>query len=261
MVIIAENLNLRNSAYMEAARGFDQDTIKRLSGELVNVGAHFLNIQCSLDGSGDENVLPKVVEAVSESHEVGICLDSRNSEALKRAIAFCKKPPLINYLSFEEENPEEILTLCRENQCSIIIRALRGIIPTSLEGKLQVIEELIEMSNAADIPNGRLYADPSVVHIGRGMGQDHLVSSRDSIIALKDMVEPPINTVAWISNVSVGLHKGLKPKVEAAFLSYLAGAGLDAAIVDVLNGEIMRTIYLIRSFRDSIIFSEGDLEN
>jgi cobalamin-dependent methionine synthase I len=155
---------------------------------------------------------------------------------------------------------EAILTLCRNNQCLLIIRALRGIIPTSLEGKIQVLEELIEMANAADIPNVRLFADPSAVHIGRGMGQDHIVSAHECVLALKGMVDPPINTIAWISNVSARLDKNLKSGVNSSFMTYMAGAGLDAALVDVLDTEIMKTVYLIRSFRDEIIFSEADLE-
>jgi len=259
MIVIAENLNTRNTAYMEAVKEFDPETIKRLSGELVDAGADVINIQCSLDGSGDEETLPRVVDVVVQSHDPIICLDTRNLEALKRAVPLCKKPPLINYLSLEEQNPEEILTLCRNNQCWLIIRALRGIIPTSLEGKLQVLEELIEMANAADIPNVRLFADPSVVHIDRGMGQDHIVSSHECIIALKEMVDPPINTIAWISNVSAGLNNNLKSRVNSSFLTYMAGAGLDAALIDVLDAEIMNTVYLIRSFRDEIIFSQADL--
>ncbi|HEB75731.1 MAG TPA: hypothetical protein ENJ04_05225 [Nitrospirae bacterium] len=260
MIVIAENLNTRNPAYMKAVKEFDPEAIRRMSGELVNAGADVINIQCSLDGSGDEDTLPRVVEVVVESHDPIVCLDTRNFDALKQAVSLCRKPPIINYLSLEEQNPEEILKLCRDNQCWLVIRALRGIIPTSLEGKLQVLEELIEMANAADIPNMKLFADPSVVHIGRGMGQDHIVSSHECILALKEMVDPPINTIAWVSNVSTGLHKGLKSTVNSSFLTYMAGAGLDAAIVDVLDTEVMRAVYLVRSFRDEIIFSQADLE-
>ncbi|GMT47969.1 MAG: hypothetical protein IEMM0007_1535 [bacterium] len=46
----------------------------------------------------------------------------------------------------------------------------------------------------------------------------------------------------------------------SSFMTYMAGAGLDAALVDVLDTEIMKTANLIRSFRDEIIFSEADLE-
>ncbi len=260
MIIIAENLNTRNKTYMYAVTSKDVNKIQSLSEELISAGADVINVQCSLDGAGDEKILPEIVKAITDVHETTICIDTRNIEALEKTLPLCKKTPYVNYLSLEEENPEEILALCREHRCFLVIRALRGMIPISLEGKLQVIEELVEMANAADIPNGRLFADPSIVHIGRGMGQEHLVSSRDCIATLKEIVDPPINTVAWISNVSTGLSKKLRSWINSTFLSYLAGAGLDAAMVDVLDKEIMKTAYLVRSFKDEIVFSQADLE-
>ncbi|HHN65586.1 MAG TPA: hypothetical protein ENK09_09515 [Nitrospirae bacterium] len=260
MIVIAENLNTRNSTYMDAVKRKDLDTIVKLCGELIDRGADVINVQTSLDGSGDEEILPEIIKAISDTHDITLSIDTRNIEALRRGITHCRKPPFINYLSLEEDNPEEILSLCRDHKCNLIIRALRGIIPTSLEGKLQCIEELIEMANASDIPNGRLFADPSVVHFGSGMGQDHIVSCRDFVVALKELVEPPINTIAWISNISVGINRRLSSWLNCNFLLYLAGAGLDAAIVDVLDKDMMKTIYLIRAFRDEVVFSQADLE-
>lgn len=260
MIVIAENLNTRNRHYTEALKNKDKKTISQMARELADAGAEIINIQCSLDGVGDEDTLPLVVEAVSVATEAGISLDSRNFEAVKRALTLCNEPPLINFLSSSEpERRKEFLELISTSRSSLVIRAAKGTIPTTLESKLQIIEELLEEANAADIPNERLFADPSLVHIGRGMGQNHIVNSHACIRVLKEMVEPPINTVAWISNISTGLPKALKPGVNAAFLGYLAGAGLDAAMVDVLSREIRETMYLIKSFRDEIIFSPADI--
>jgi cobalamin-dependent methionine synthase I len=76
---------------------------------------------------------------------------------------------------------------------------------------------------------------------------------------MKELVEPPLNTIAWISNISTGLPKALRKPLEASFLSYLAGAGLDAAMVDILDEHIRKTLYLIKSFRDEIVFSQTDI--
>lgn len=261
MVVIAENLNTRNSAYMEAVKNRDFKKISSMAEELLKNGAEMLNIQTSLDGTDDEKTLPDVVKAITDNLDVAICIDTRNLEALKESVKHCKKPPLINYLSLEEkEIAKDILALCRDTGASLIIRALKGIIPVSFEGKLQCLEELIEMANAEDIPNERLFADPSVVHIGRGAGQDHLISTRDTIEALKTLVEPPINTVAWVGNVATGLPKARRGYVTSSFLLYLAGAGLDAAIVDVFDPEIKKALYMVKTFRGEIVFTPQDIE-
>jgi cobalamin-dependent methionine synthase I len=91
------------------------------------------------------------------------------------------------------------------------------------------------------------------------MGQEHLLNAHESIIVLNEMVDPPINTVVWISNVTTGLPKKVKPRIASAYLSYLAGAGLNAALVDVKDEEIMKTAYLIKAFRDEIIFTPAEV--
>ncbi len=259
MLVIADNLSVRNAAYMEAVKKKDRKAIEAMAKELASLGAEMINIQVSRDGVGDEDVLPMAVEAVQNGAQLPICLDSRNVAALRKAVPFCTEPPIINYLSADEKNPDELLSLVTETKSNLVIRALKGTVPTTLEAKLMIIEDLIEKANAADIPNERIFADPSVVHIGKGMGQEHLLNAHECIIVLNEMVDPPVNTAVWISNVTTGLPKNMKSTVASAYLCYLAGAGLHAAMVNVMDPEIMKAVYLIKSFRDEIIFSPADL--
>jgi 5-methyltetrahydrofolate--homocysteine methyltransferase len=259
MLVIADNLSVRNAKYMEALKKKDKKAIEAMAKELASLGAEMINVQVSQDGVGDEDTLPLAVEAVQTGAGLPLCLDSRNVKALKKAIPLCSEPPIINYLSADEKNPDEILSLVRETKANLVIRALKGTVPTTLEAKLMIIEDLIEKANAADVPNERLFADPSVVHISKGMGQEHLLNAHESIVVLNEMVDPPINTSVWISNVTSGLPKKLKSTVASAYLSYLAGAGLSAAMVNVKDPEIMKVVYLIKTFRDEITFATADL--
>jgi len=258
MIVIADNLNTRNKTYMEALTGRKKDMLSEFIKKISH--ADMINVQCSLDGSEDEEVLPWVVGIVLETAEKDICLDSRNIHALKKVIPRCKRPPLINYISATDpEEKEELLHLVADSGASLVIRATKATPPSSLEAKLQIIEDLLEMANYADIPNERIFADPSLVHISRGVGQKHIANSTDCIKLLKDLVEPPINTIAWISNVSVGMPVALRKRVEAAAFCYFSGAGLDAALVDVLDEHLKKSIYLVKAFKDEIIFSPADI--
>jgi len=259
MLVIADNLSIRNKAYMEAVKKKDKKAIAAMAKQLAAKGADMINVQVSSDGSGDEDALPFAVGAVQEGAGLPLCLDSRNVKALRKAVPLCEEPPIINYLSADEKNPEEILSLVRETKSNLILRALKGTVPATLEAKLMIIEDLIEKANAADVPNERLFADPSVIHISKGMGQEHLMNAHESLVVLNEMVDPPINTAVWISNVTAGLPKKQRSLVASAYLSYLAGAGLSAALMDVNDADIMTTVYLIKTFRDEITFAPGDL--
>lgn len=259
MLAIADNLNTRNKAYMEALGRKDRGALLDIVKTVREANPDMINVQCSLDGVGDEENLPWVVEVLAASSS-RLSLDSRNVAALRKSVPKCTEPPLINYLSkTEPADREALLSLVAESGASLVLRASAGTIPSSLEAKLQIIEDLIDRANAADIPNELLFADPSIVHIGRGEGQKHLVNSLDCIHILKDLIEPPINTIAWISNISPGMPKDIRKRLEAAFLIYLAGAGLDAAMVDVADVRLRKAVYLVKAFRDEIVFSQADI--
>ena len=259
MLVIADNLSVRNKTYMDAVKKKDKKAIESLAQELAAQGADLINVQVSSDGSGDEDLLPLVAEAVQKGANLPLCLDTRNVKALKKTLPLCTEPPIVNYLSADEKDPGELLKLVREAKANLIIRALKGTVPSTLEAKLMIIEDLVEKANAADITNERIFADPSVVHISKGMGQEHLMNAHESIMVLNAMVDPPLNTAVWISNVTTGLPKKLRSTVASAYLSYLAGAGLSAAMVNVMDAELMKTVYLIKTFRDEITFAAGDL--
>jgi len=260
MIVIADNLNIRNRAYISAVEKKDEKAITAMAKDLAASHSDLINIQCSLDGSGDEERLPWVAEVVENATGLGLSLDTRNLDALKKTFTVIKNPPLVNYISLTEpENRDEALSMAAREKAYIVLRASRGIIPMTFEGKLQILEELLEAANAADIPNERLFLDPSIVHIGRGMGQDHILNARECVLAIQDMIEPPANSIAWISNVSVGMPRKERKQVEAAFLLYLAGAGLDAAMVDVLDPRVQRALYFVKAFRDEIVFTPADL--
>ena len=126
MLVIADNLSVRNAKYMEAVKKKDKKAIEVMAKELASFGAEMINVQVSLDGVGDEDVLPMAMEAVQNGAQLPLCLDSRNVKALRKAVPLCKEPPIINYLSADEKNPEEMLSLVRETKSSLIIRALKG---------------------------------------------------------------------------------------------------------------------------------------
>ncbi|MEJ2253860.1 MAG: dihydropteroate synthase [Nitrospirota bacterium] len=263
MLVVADNLNTRNVAYMDALSRRDARALAGMVCALCEAGAEAVNLQCSLDGAGDEDVLPWAVEAVllAAGVETDICLDSRNLPALKAALPLPKSPPLVNYVSrTEPPDRKALLEAAAAAGASVVLRASREVPPAGLEAKLQIIEELIEAANAADIPNERLYADPSLVHIGRGAGQSHLANSREFVRVLSELVDPPVNTVAWVSNVSSGMPREMARRVDASFLTYLAGAGLDAALVDVLDPRVRQAVYLLRAYRDETVFSRAEFD-
>ena len=93
------------------------------------------------------------------------------------------------------------------------------------EKRLQVIKRGIQILKDHGFPRDRVLADPIVKAVATGADPETTVRT------LRLFKEEGLHTIAGVSNVSHGLPH--RSGINAAFLSVLAGNGLDAGIVNV----------------------------
>jgi 5-methyltetrahydrofolate corrinoid/iron sulfur protein methyltransferase len=68
---------------------------------------------------------------------------------------------------------------------------------------------------------------------------------------LKMVADPPPMTVVGLSNVSNQVPNEMRPLINRVYMVMLMAAGLDAAILDPLDGELMEVIRIVESRDDS----------
>lgn len=119
---------------------------------------------------------------------------------------------------------------------------------------------LVGAANEAGIPNDRLLVDPGVIHVTSDLGQRRAQVLLELLPALAEVFDPLLRTTCWIHNVSAGAPRRLRPVINSIFLAMLAGLGLSAAFVDVLNRDTMCTVRLIRIFKNQLIYADGEVE-
>ena len=70
--------------------------------------------------------------------------------------------------------------------------------------------------------------------------QSQAVEALNTIRMLKESFEPPVLTTIGLSNVSNGAPAQLRPLINRVFFVLAAGCGLDSAIVDSFDSELLR---------------------
>lgn len=263
MLVIANNLSFLNKQFIKAARSGDGPTLTNMAEELKDAGADMLNINLSLDGDGDEGLMRQVVQAVQQAG-LPLSIDSRDPGAMATAVESATVPLTLNYISAEEHEAvrmDEIAKLAAAKKTGLVLYAIRKGTPSDADDRLAIISELMEKAGNAGVPNERLVIDPVILHMGGGgNGQAQAVAVRDALYGIREMVDPPVMTTCWISNVSAGMPAGLRPAINGTFLAMLAGVGLSSAYLDVKDKEIMRTVRLIRALKDEAVFSMADAQ-
>ena len=114
MLVIADNLSVRNAAYMDAVKKKDKKAIAAMAKELASHGADMINVQVSRDGVGDEELLPMAVEAVQGAVDLPLCLDSRNVKRAPEGV------PAVQGAAHHQ------LPLCRREKPRRVLRPGRG---------------------------------------------------------------------------------------------------------------------------------------
>jgi len=260
MKVIAKNLNFRNKRFQDAVAAGDWTLVENLARELKNAGSDIININLSLDGDGDEKSMGKVVAAVSRAG-LPISIDSRNAKAHREAVKATEGELILNYVSDDpsyRKVSDEIIRIAADGGTDLVLYATRGGTPADADERLQALYTIMEKTMDAGIPNARLIVDPVILHLGGGVGQQHALAVQQTLVGMNELVDPPLRTTCWLSNISMGAPRPLRPHINATYLSMLAGLGLWSAYIDVFDAETMRAVRLIRALNNEAVYTMLD---
>jgi len=200
------------------------------------------------------------VKTVQKATDRRLCLSTNSPEALEAGLKACKHPPIVNHLSIDEERLRTILPMIASCDAEAVLLPTEAPAHPDSEEMLQKTAVLIGACNEKGIPNERLLIDIGLFHVTSDMGQRHLVDVMDFLRALPGAFDPPVRSTCWIGNASAGAPRRLRRTINTALLAMLAGACLSSAFMDVLDRETMRTVRLVRIFRNEVIYSDGEVE-
>lgn len=240
MIIIGELINGTRKPIARAIAERDAEYIQSLACEQAKAGAAYVDVNAGTTGAKEIEDLAWLVEVVQGVVSVPLSLDSPNPEALERALEVYRGPkPLINSVTAEAERVEKVLPLVVSSGASVIALCLsdRGM-PADAEERVAVAKELVEKIMGAGVEPGRIFIDPVVVP----EGTDHRAGSwvLDAIGQLRTLF-PDCHITGGLSNVSYGLPE--RRLLNRVFLAMCIGRGLDSAVIDPLDREMMATIY------------------
>ena len=73
------------------------------------------------------------------------------------------------------------------------------------------------------------------------------MAALDSIRVFKEAFDPPVMTTIGLSNISNGSPKEMRGFINKVFCVMAMGCGLDSAIVDAFDTELIRVIKVVES--------------
>jgi len=239
MIIIGEKLNGSIPSMSKAIAAKDEARIKELAKLQTEAGADFLDVCASVQVDIEVETLKWMLDLVQDASDTPICLDSPSPETLVKALPFCKKPGIVNSVSGEGNKMDVIFPVIADTKwgCVALLCDDRGI-PKSVEQRMETFDVIMKKAKSFNISPDRLYIDPLVVTLSTD--ETALTAFAECSRQIKAMY-PEIHITSGLSNISFGLPA--RKLVNMAFMVLAIGAGMDSAIVDPTNRDMLGLIY------------------
>lgn len=178
-----------------------------------------------------------------------ISFDSTNVNAIADGLKLVRNTEdcFINSTSKDIEKLEPLTDLALEYNCNLIALAMSKEtgIPKTADERLEIVFEIYEKCMEKGLESHKLFFDPLILPVCADQSQG--VEALNTIHMIKESFEPKVNTVIGLSNISNGVPNDMRPLVNRVFMALAYGAGLDAAIIDAKDLELVRIIKMLES--------------
>jgi 5-methyltetrahydrofolate--homocysteine methyltransferase len=239
LIVIGEKINGTIPSVGEAIAQKNMAFIRDLALKQSEAGAGYIDVCAGVTPDIELETLRSLIETVQNATETPLCIDSSNPKTIKDALGFVKNQGIINSVSLEGEKMEIIFPLIAGTEWSCIaLLCDKDGIPRTVEKRLEIARTIIDRAGAAGIAPNRLHIDPLVMALSAEGSS--MTMFMKCAAAIKQW-EPDIHITSGLSNISYSLPQ--RKSVNQAFLTLAMGAGMDSAIMDPLNKQMMAAVY------------------
>lgn len=233
MIIIAENINSTRKRIQPMLAEKDEAGLVKLARRLEAAGSAFIDINCAALVNDEVDRLKWAVALVERETGLPVAIDTPNTPALIAGLESASRRPLLNSVTLEKERFEAFLPVIRERKPQVVglVMSDEGI-PETADQRVDNARRLIDALTGAGIGLDDIFIDPIVTPVGSDPDK-----GPHCLEAIRRIREMGVHVSVGLSNVSYGLP--YRKLVNRTFLVCCMACGLDAAILDPLDKEII----------------------
>ncbi len=228
-VLIGERINPAGRKKLsEALIEGNLGIVSREALAQAQAGADILDVNVGTFGVDEVALLPQAVQAVIDTLDIPLCLDSANPEALAAALKVYKGKPLINSVTGEEHSLAKVLPLVREYGATVIGLTQDGEgVPNNADRRVAIAHKIVQRAEAVGIPREGIMIDCLAFAVGADTSSG--LVTLETIHRVK--AELGVNLTLGASNISFGLPD--RDIINNTFVAIVIAAGVTCLIVDV----------------------------
>lgn len=257
MFIIGELINGMYPYIGKALKEKDKAVIQEYALRQIEAGADALDLNCGPASAEPASDMQWLIEAVQEVTANPLVLDSSKPKVIESGLKAAKNKAIINSTTSDPEKLALLVPLAKKYQAKLIgITISAKGIPQNKDERLELGAAIVAGCLGQGFNLEDLYLDPIVlpVNVAQSQMQDILESIRE----FKIISTPAPKSIVGLSNVSQGAS--MRSLINRTFLTMAVAYGLDAAILDPLDKDLMETLITAELILNKHIYCDSYLE-
>lgn len=257
MYIIGERINGMFKNVRAAVEARDKKVIQDLAVAEVAAGADCLDVNVGPAKTDVLDALYWMIDAIREVTDKPLAIDNPKWEIQEKVVPRIKGNGIINSTKADPEQLEQYLGLAVANDVGLIALTIdqRGV-PADTDTRVELGAQIGAMAMDAGLPMERLYIDPVILPVNVAPKQpENVMAAMRQLVMLSD---PRPHLVIGLSNVSQNCTN--RQLINRTYLVMAMTAGLDAAIADPFDTELMNQVITTELLQEKMIYCDSYLD-
>lgn len=241
MIIIGEKINGAIPSVKEAIAARNAEVIRSRAIAQAQSGAHYIDCAPSTAPELEYDAMVWLIGLIQEVTDKPLCIDSPNAHLLARILEenHAARPGMVNSVNEEGDKCETIFPLIAGTDWNVVgLTCDQDGIPADPEKKIDIAKRIIDKAVKYGVKLENLHIDPCVMALAT---MPSSMKDFERCITGIHAYAPTVKVTGAISNISFDMPA--RKYINANCMAYAIAAGLDSAIMDPCNMDMMSTIY------------------
>lgn len=242
MILIGENIHVISNSVRDALIKRDEEFITKLIN--VQSDMDYIDLNIGPAKNNLEGIFEWLVPLV-EKTELGISFDTTNILEMEKGVKTFHGESFINSTSKDEPKLSKYTDLAAEYNSNLVALTMSKEtgIPKTADERLEIAFEIYEKCMEKNLSSEKIYFDPLILPIC--VEQSQGMEALNTIKMIKESFDPAAKTIIGLSNISNGTPE--RQLLNRVFAVLAFGSGLDAAIIDACDLELIRIIKMLET--------------
>ncbi|NLF82574.1 MAG: dihydropteroate synthase [Candidatus Gastranaerophilales bacterium] len=249
MKLIGENIHIISKKTRSAIESKDAEYLLDMAKRQAVAGIDWIDLNIGPAKKAWAGTMEWLTTTILSQVDANFSFDTTNMVEMEAGIKIHPRPEqcLLNSASGDLDRLEGITRIAADYGCNLIALTMGSVsgIPKDPDGRMEIASIILEKTMEMGIDNSKVFLDPLVLPVG--VDQSQASAALDSIRVFKESFDPPVMTTIGLSNVSNGSPKEIRPLINRVFCIMAMGCGLDSAIVDAFDTELLRVIKVVEA--------------